>query len=58
MIYRVWYMGVADESLIAQAKRMLAKKLGGAPYRIISESNERERDYTVYTIRWETPEDV
>lgn len=58
MIYRVWYMGVADESLIAQAKRMLAKKLGGAPYWIVSESNEKDGEYMVYTIEYETPEDV
>ena len=57
-VYRVYSMGVADEGLITSARNMLAKKMEGTPYRIVSESNERERDYMVYTIRWETPENV
>ena len=57
-VYRVYYMGVCDEILIAQSQRMLAKRLEGTPYRIVSESNERDGEYMVYTIRWETPEDV
>ncbi len=52
-VYRVYSIGSADE---ASARDMLAKKMEGTPYRIISESNGKSGEYMVYTIRWETPD--